>query len=1102
MTPLVPRHVVILASAGTGKTFQLTSRCIALLAAGVGPQQILATTFTRLAAGEILRRILSRLAGASMSAEYARRLSEEVGLSGSRALAPEAWRQRLVSLVGVQDRLSVSTLDSFFARLAGGFALELGGALSWQPADEETLKQVQDKAIGRTLRSTDREAMLALIRARASGMFGRSVRAELSRAIEAAHAAVMSTQREAWDRLQVPTPLDDQARRAAIEAVEASAVPMTKAGTAIKLWVEAKARTVEAARMERWEAFACDSLVQRVRDEVPKFARAEFTPELACLYEKLLAHASSHIVRRLVERNLATQELLRQYDRELRAAKSSLGVLAFDDVPRMLLDASLDDRLTTIYYRLDASVSHVLLDEFQDTSVVQWRLIEPLIDEVVSGDGATPAATMLDGQVVEGPARSFFCVGDIKQSLYGWRDAEPDLLPNIAAHWPQVETRHLAVNRRSSAVVIDAVNTVFGSIGTNAAILGSSTSSDAAAGDWWERHFERHRALQTTSGHAVLRTAADGIGAAARRREVLRLVCERVAAIRSAAPWASVGVLFRSKKYIPLLRHMLSSRHGIAASEEGGNPLTDSARVAEVLSLLTLADHPTNRAAAFHVRHSPLASIVGYPLSDTAPALAALGRGIRCAVQQDGLARTIQQWAARLARLCDDRSRERLRRLVWLACEFEESAARRAGRLMEFVQLVESRRVEDPSAAPVRLMSIHASKGLEFDAVVLPDLDATIARRMPEVLTRRRTVDGPIEFASLCVKKDLLALEPQLAALYAEWRARNIREELCALYVGMTRAVHSLEMIVEPRASSQPPLSLAGVLRGALTQGASVESGTPAGVAPNTTLWESGDRDWAGTADGEFDARADTARAGKSTLGEPGEGESALRLDPTLGLDWSRRTRFVPVQTPSQTGDNRAFRASRVSGRGDPDVRVVGVVVHAWLAAIGWIEDPLPSDDALRVLVPSAAKVKQEQVSQLIERFRHALESPVVRGALSRSSAGSSGAERERVWVFRELPFVIPLDHASLSGRFDRVVVTQRLGDEETVGEIHKRVQIYDFKVSVQRPGGGGRGAADDPYREQMKGYEQAARTLFGVQRWSVRSTVIHVDMAGDAGLA
>src|SRR5262245_30009004 len=126
-------HQIFLASAGTGKTFRLSNRYIQLIARGAKPGTILATTFTRKAAGEILGRILNRLAAAATEDKPLAELREQV----DPKLTHEQCRDLTVSLARQMNRLNIGTIDSFFARVLRGFGLELGVPPGWQIIDDE-----------------------------------------------------------------------------------------------------------------------------------------------------------------------------------------------------------------------------------------------------------------------------------------------------------------------------------------------------------------------------------------------------------------------------------------------------------------------------------------------------------------------------------------------------------------------------------------------------------------------------------------------------------------------------------------------------------------------------------------------------------------------------------------------------------------------------------------------------------------------------------------------------------------------------------------------------------------------------------------------------
>ncbi len=139
---------VIRASAGTGKTFALSNRYLKLLASGVECQSILATTFTKKGAGEILDRIIGRLSDAALDEPAAAKLSSELDWKISRIRARDILHELLRNL----HRLEISTLDSFFNRVAKAFSLELRLPPNWEIVEEQEINRMKDRAIQAVLR--------------------------------------------------------------------------------------------------------------------------------------------------------------------------------------------------------------------------------------------------------------------------------------------------------------------------------------------------------------------------------------------------------------------------------------------------------------------------------------------------------------------------------------------------------------------------------------------------------------------------------------------------------------------------------------------------------------------------------------------------------------------------------------------------------------------------------------------------------------------------------------------------------------------------------------------------------------------------------------
>src|SRR5476649_1370545 len=116
-------HRMILASAGSGKTYALTNRFVRLLALGVPPERIAALTFTRKAAGEFFDEILTKLARAARDGEYAGVIAGKIGMP---SLGSAEFGRMLRATADAMPRLNLGTLDGFFARIVQTFPFELG----------------------------------------------------------------------------------------------------------------------------------------------------------------------------------------------------------------------------------------------------------------------------------------------------------------------------------------------------------------------------------------------------------------------------------------------------------------------------------------------------------------------------------------------------------------------------------------------------------------------------------------------------------------------------------------------------------------------------------------------------------------------------------------------------------------------------------------------------------------------------------------------------------------------------------------------------------------------------------------------------------------
>jgi len=1049
-------HLAILASAGSGKTRALTTRYIALAARGAPAQSILATTFTRAAAAEIRDRVLGRLAEAAAS--EARRA--ELAREAAAPLPPARVRELLAALVARLPSLQMRTLDSFFAAVVRTFEMNLDLPHRAVIADGAKAVELRREAVRAMLDEADPQPLVDLLRELTAGQAERGVTAIIDRTVLGLHETYRESAPGAWDTIDEWPTLDRDALAAAIAAAERAGEeaiwPDTRQATALAGHL-AVARAAHPTFADDWEAFLSKGLTGALATGSATYQRKAIPKEVIRALDPLIAHAKAALRNSVASRTRAALALMERYDAAYRAARRRLRAITFADLTHAVAEASRDVPLDDLYFRLDARVQHLLLDEMQDTSVPQWRAIEPIAREILD---------TFDG------SRTFFCVGDVKQSIYGWRTAAPELLAGIDGLSPAIARDTLDRSWRSSPVVIDVVNRVFTDMASNPAL-----DEYAPAAAAWDSRFVRHgvaERLRDLPGIVELRIAR-GAGKD-EKAEHARLAdaADLVASLHARAPDRTIGVLTRTNKAAARLLHELGpSKRGLPAGSRGGGSITDAAPVNVVLDLLRLGDHPNHTIASFNVARSPLGRIVGLGGDglDRAERLR-VASDVRRVTQQDGFAATIERWADAILPAADAHQARRLFELVELAARFD---AHRGVRCDDFVAFAEAADLASSAhaAPPIEVMTIHKAKGLEFDIVILPELQGEIAstRRM-DVAIEREGAAGPVTRVVRWVKQEIWSLFDDVRPLFESQVQRVAGESLCLLYVAMTRAKQGLFMLIDPPAtkkdgstSQRHVKSFAGILAGALA---------PAGAAlePGTVAYRHGDDGW-----------IDATGASPARDGAAGEAPSApIRIAPST----ARRRRSSAAVSPSAESESAATRAlGDLLALPDREARDHGSAMHALFERIEWLDDAgeraLGEEAALRAAVRHAAPGRDGAwVDARIEAFRASLARPAVR-ALFQPPAD---VVPPRVW--RELRFARDTADGLQSGSIDRLEAAFDDGGR-CLG-----ARVIDFKTDSIAPDACADRATH--YRAQMIAYQRAASELLGVDPAIIGMTVAFVE--------
>lgn len=1055
-----PREL-IRASAGTGKTFQLSNRIIGLLAEGVAPDRVLASTFTRKAAGEILDRVLSRLADAALDDDAARRLGEHALLDGRRDQGLD--REDALAILGRLSRrlhrIDVGTLDALFVRMARSFALELGLPPRWSIADDAVRDRLRSEAVRAVLEDGDPGELVELLRMSTGGRADRRVHDRLVDEVDTLHGHALELDPRAedpWSPFRDRERRDDHGAscRALAERLSKVDPPQNKSGGPNKPWVSALERAARALRERDWESFWSKGPPAKFLAGERTYSRKEFPPGLEDLLEEIRSRAAADLAGDFDREARALGRIARRYHRALRSEQRRAGAYGFRDVSHLLGGPKPVASREDLDHRLDRRCEHVLLDEFQDTSTPQWRALRPLVDRVAR----EPAQD-----------RSIVVVADAKQSIYGWRGADPEIVDRVGRRY-DLELDSLRHSWRSSPVVISFVNRVFEGITRNPVLEAVDDGAEVAAA--WAETFEEHRAappLQDRPGRVTVEVGPDD-GRRADRPKLMARAAKRVADLHRDAPGAEIGVLVRRNRTVARLIHELRAR-GVEASEEGGTSVDDAAPVAAVLALLRLADHPGHSIARYQVAASPLGQVVGLTDHRDDRAARALAGRVRTLLLQDGYGPTLTAWVEELAPHANRGELRRLEQMVELGFRWEDRATLRPA---DFARYVESETVEDPLSTPVRVMTVHQAKGLEFDVVVLPELEDSLdTGRVETALPERDPETGLVRRVFPAVPSNLRPLFPEMETALHQLRIASIRDELSWLYVAVTRARHALHLIVASGDGSSSASSFARLIRAAVGL-----HGEPA--PEGEVLYETGDPGWHGSVEG---MRVGVERS------EPGELE--LRVDAG-----APRRRILGRKSPSDLASEGRVDPERLLRIRTPDVLRRGEIVHRWCEGIRWIEDGPPDAEALRSAGRSVApQTPPAELDRLVRAFLGWIEQDAIREVLSRRSTAARLRDRlglpapPDLELERERPFAHRMEEEVVSGAIDRLVLALS-GDGRLVG-----AEVLDFKTDPLEAGDA-EGLTDrvGAYTPQLEAYRSAAARLHGLEPARVDARLVFLD--------
>ncbi|MGH6888175.1 MAG: double-strand break repair helicase AddA [Rhizomicrobium sp.] len=1041
------------AHAGTGKTYTLANRVTSLLLDGAAPERILCLTYTKAAAGEMAGRLFGQLGEWAMLDDAA--LAEKIASVGACVSDAEglARARRLFALaLEAPGGLKIQTIHSFCQYLLARFPLEAGVPPSFDVLDEETAAELVAGARARVLERAGAgepdlaeavnllatqagEGKLDSILSAALGGDRRKFERFLERlerdceniatAVARAHGIEPGTSFES-----VEAGFCGQMRTARNELEKIAAWLSDGKKTDAKLG-EALRAALASGRFDDFRAvfstaggtprarLATNDLVAangelhaRFRDAANRFYEAE----QRCRAARAAALA------------LAALTLARAVCADYACAKRTRGMLDYDDlIAATLRLLERREAAAWVLYKLDGGLDHILIDEAQDTSPEQWRIILRLAGEFFAGEGARSA---------HAKPRTLFVVGDEKQSIFSFQGADPSQFAINREYFGRIAgNRFVALelvrSRRSAQAILDCVDVVFADEavreGVSSSPIRHETAREGARGhvflwptvkpveeplrDLWQAPVDLEpewspvftladqiasRIAQWTDGRQYLpghtmpispgdimvlmprrEPFASALIRCLKQRGVRVAGADRIRLLDQIAVMDLVALgrfsllpeddlNLAALLRSPLIGFSEDELYGLAVDREG--------------SLWRALEIRREETAAYSFAHELLAKVRAR--ADFTPPFEFYAQALG---QEGGRKRLLARLGAE--------SNDAIDEFLSLALAFEKLNTPALETFLGWLESgdTEIRRDMERGRDQVRVMTVHGAKGLEADIVILPDT-TTIPRsanRHAALLYDGDDVFFPLreEQAPDCVRR---------ATLRA--REEALREHRRLLYVALTRARDELHICgFETKR---------GVLPGSWYD--------LVGRMAHIHGWAIGEED---------SISRETRSATRVHDGSP----APLALPPWAGKCAPKEEAHTRLIRPSDAADGEA--PARDSPRGETRF-ARGLLVHALLARLPELGGGERVRAARRYL--AARGLADDAREALIEETLAVIDNPVF------AEAFAPGESRAEVALVADLPELGA--GTRINGRIDRLAVTA------------ERVLAVDFKSNRPAP--------------------------------------------------
>jgi len=418
------KFLALKASAGSGKTFALTVRYITLLLLHAKPKEILTLTFTNKAANEMSERIYNTLLNLGEDEAYLKEIITQSKLSKEEILSK---KQQLISEYS-NSTLSIFTIDKFINMILREFCGYIGISDDFEIKEDDTESLSIKFLESLNLENFDKLVDFQIYEKKKYNSLFTIFQnlLEKNEKIETVNidSSLINLQKqnildEAFKIKEfiLNCPVASDAAKKAVDF-----------DTFDQLLIKGKTWLSKDSAME-FRTF------KKCSNELLENYFSKTKEQLATYYKLREAFSLSRLFELF--------KLFKEYKLKYNISKNYLHFSDISNLSYELLSKKIDKDF--LYFRLDSKFSHILIDEFQDTSLLQYKILQPLIQEILSST----------------EFKSFFYVGDTKQSIYRFRGGKRELFDYVLDSNPQVNVEILNTNYRSCENIVNFVNNSF-----------------------------------------------------------------------------------------------------------------------------------------------------------------------------------------------------------------------------------------------------------------------------------------------------------------------------------------------------------------------------------------------------------------------------------------------------------------------------------------------------------------------------------------------------------------------------------------------------------------------------------------------------------------